>query len=242
LTTSYIRVGGVWRDLPPAFLSHLNDFVKLMPKQIDDYDAMLGDGPMWRERLEGVGKLSREDVINMGLTGVMLRGSGVDWDLRRDMPYGGYENYDFKVPVSQAGDSYARYLCRMEEMRQSVRIIEQAIANLPAGLYKTDERKVSLPPRAELDISMEALIHHFKLMTEGFRVAPGMCYHAIEASKGELGYFIYGDGSGVPYRLHVRGPSFNNLFAINKMSKGHMLSDIVTNIGSIDIVLGEVDR
>jgi len=242
LTTSYIRVGGVWRDLPPAFITNLKDLLKLLPKQFDEYDDMLTSGPLWRERLEGIGYLSREDAINMGMTGPMLRGSGVDWDLRRDMPYGGYENYDFKVPVSQAGDCYARYLNRMEEMRQSVRIIEQALANLPDGLYKTDERKVSLPPRAELDVSMEALIHHFKLVTEGFRVAPGICYHGIESSKGELGYFLYSDGSGVPYRLHVHGPSFNNLFAISKMSKGEMLSDVVTNIGTIDIVLGEVDR
>ncbi len=242
LTTSYIRVGGVWRDLPPAFITNLKDLLKLLPKQFDMYDDMLTSGPLWRERLEGIGYLSREDAINMGMTGPMLRGSGVDWDLRRDMPYGGYENYDFKVPVSQAGDCYARYLNRMEEMRQSVRIIEQALANLPDGLYKTDERKVSLPPRAELDVSMEALIHHFKLVTEGFRVAPGICYHGIESSKGELGYFLYSDGSGVPYRLHVHGPSFNNLFAISKMSKGEMLSDVVTNIGTIDIVLGEVDR
>jgi len=242
LTTSYIRVGGVWRDLPPAFLTNLKELIKMLPKQFDQYEAMLTSGPLWRERLEGIGYLSREDAISMGMTGPMLRGSGVDWDLRRDMPYGGYENYDFKVPVSQAGDCYARYLNRMEEMRQSVRIIEQAVANLPDGLYKTDERKVSLPPRAELDVSMEALIHHFKLVTEGFRVPPGMHYHGIEASKGELGYFIYSDGSGVPHRLHVHGPSFNNLFAISKMSKGEMLSDIVTNIGTIDIVLGEVDR
>ena len=242
LTTSYIRVGGVWRDLPPAFLTNLKELIKMLPKQFDQYEAMLTSGPLWRERLEGIGYLSREDAISMGMTGPMLRGSGVDWDLRRDMPYGGYENYDFKVPVSQAGDCYARYLNRMEEMRQSVRIIEQAVANLPDGLYKTDERKVSLPPRAELDVSMEALIHHFKLVTEGFRVPPGMHYHGIEASKGELGYFVYSDGSGVPHRLHVHGPSFNNLFAISKMSKGEMLSDIVTNIGTIDIVLGEVDR
>ncbi len=242
LTTSYIRVGGVWRDLPPSFMSNLQDLVKMLPKQFDEYEDMLTSGPLWRERLEGIGYLSRADAIDMGMTGPMLRGSGVDWDLRRDMPYGGYENYDFKVPVSQAGDCYARYLNRMEEMRQSVRIIEQAMANLPDGLYRTDERKVSLPPRAELDISMEALIHHFKLMTEGFRVNPGMCYYGIEASKGELGYYIYSDGSGVPHRLHVRGPSFNNLYAISKMSKGEMLSDIITNIGTIDIVLGEVDR
>ena len=242
LTLSYIRIGGVWKDLPPAFLTNLRDLLKMLPKQFDEYEAMLTSGPLWRERLEGIGYLSREDAINMGMSGPMLRGSGVDWDLRRDMPYGGYENYDFKVPVSNAGDCYARYLNRMEEMRQSVRIIEQAVANLPDGLYRTDERKISLPPRAELDVSMEALIHHFKLVTEGFRVPPGMCYQGIEASKGELGYFVYSDGSGVPYRLHVHGPSFNNLFAISKMSKGEMLSDIVTNIGTIDIVLGEVDR
>ncbi len=242
LTTSYIRVGGVWRDLPPAFLDRLGEFLRVMPGYVDDYEAMLTSGPLWRERLEGIGVLSRDEVINMGLTGPMLRGSGVDWDLRRDMPYGGYENYDFQVPVSQGCDCYARYVVRMEEMRQSLRIIQQAVANLPDGLYKVDDRKVSLPPRAELDVSMEALIHHFKLVTEGFRVPPGMIYHAIEASKGELGYFVVSDGSGVPYRLHVRGPSFNNLYAINKMSTGRMLSDIVTNIGSIDIVLGEVDR
>jgi NADH dehydrogenase I D subunit len=242
LTTSYIRIGGVWKDLPPAFMSDLRDFVAIMPRYIDDYETMITSGPIWQERLENIGVLTRAEVINMGLTGAMLRGSGVDWDLRRDMPYGGYENYDFVVPVATEGDCYARYIVRMQEMRQSIRIIEQAIKNLPDGLYRTDDRKISLPPRAELDVSMEALIHHFKLMTEGFRVPPGMVYQAIEASKGELGYFVVSDGSAIPYRLHVRGPSFNNLFAISKMCRGAMLSDIVTNIGSIDIVLGEVDR
>lgn len=242
LTVSYIRIGGVWKDLPPAFISNLRDLIAVLPRYFDDYEAMVTSGPVWQERLEGIGKLSRKEVIDMGLTGPMLRGSGVDWDLRRDMPYGGYENYDFKVPIYTDGDCYARYLVRIEEMRQSVRIIEQALNNLPDGIYRTDERKVSLPPRAELDVSMEALIHHFKLMTEGFRVPPGMAYHGIESSKGELGYFLVSDGSAVPYRLHVRGPSFNNLYAISKMCKGVMLSDVVTNIGSIDIVLGEVDR
>jgi NADH dehydrogenase I D subunit len=242
ITLSYIRIGGVWRDVPQAFLDNLADLLRILPAQFDEYEAMLTGVPLWQERLENIGVLTGEEVINMGLTGPMLRGSGVDWDLRRDMPYGGYENYDFKVPVQTAGDCYARYLVRMEEMRQSVRIVEQALANLPDGLFRSDDRKVSLPPRAELDVSMEALIHHFKLMTEGFLVAPGMSYHAIESSKGELGYYIYSDGSAVPYRLHVRGPSFNNLYAISKMSRGHMLSDVVTNIGSIDIVLGEVDR
>lgn len=242
LTVSYIRVGGVWADLPEAFLTHLQDFVRVMPKKIDDYERMLTKQAVWQERLQGIGVLSREQVMEMGLTGPMLRGSGVDWDLRRDMPYGGYENYDFKVPVQTDGDGYARYLVRMEEMRQSLRIISQAIANLPDGIYKTDNRKVSLPPRAELDLSMESLIHHFKLMTEGFHVNPGFYYHGIEASKGELGFYLYSDGSPRPYRLHIHGPSFNNLYAIDTMSRGEMLSDIVTNIGSIDIVLGEVDR
>ena len=242
LTVSYIRVGGVWKDLPPAFLTELEDFLNVMPGYIDDYEEMLTDVPLWQERLEGIGYLSREEAINMGMTGPMLRGSGVDWDLRRDMPYGGYENYKFDVPISDRGDCYGRYLIRMEEMRQSLRIIKQAVAKLPDGAYKSEDRKVSLPPRSELDVSMESLIHHFKLVTEGFQVPPGMMYHGIEASKGELGFFIYSDGSGKPYRLHVRGPSFNNLYAISKMSRGHMLSDVVTNIGSIDIVLGEVDR
>lgn len=242
LTLSYIRVGGVWKDVPPAFLTNLQELVNFLPSAFDSYERMLTEAPIWRERLEGVGYLSREEVIDMGLSGPMLRGSGVDWDLRRDVPYSGYEKFDFEVPVATEGDCYARYLVRLQEMRQSVRILQQALDNLPDGLYKTDERKISLPPRAELDVSMEALIHHFKLVTEGFNVPPGMFYHGIEASKGELGFYIYSDGSGKPYRLHIHGPSFNNLYAIGKMSHGEMLSDLVTNIGSIDFVLGEVDR
>jgi NADH dehydrogenase I D subunit len=242
LTLSYIRVGGVWKDLPPAFLENLKEQVKILPPLFDEYEAMLTDGPVWRNRLEGIGKLTRDEVLNMSLTGPLARGSGVDWDLRRDAPYSGYENYDFKVPVETAGDCFARYLVRMEEMRQSVRIVEQTIKNLPDGLFKTDDRKISAPPRAELDVSMEALIHHFKLYTEGFQVPPGMVYNTIEGSKGEYGEFIYSDGSGVPYRLHVRGPSYNNMYAISRMSKGGMLSDVVANIASIDPVLGEVDR
>ena len=242
LTLSYVRVGGVYRDLPPAFLPRLEEVLRVLPKLFDDYERMLTELPIWNARLRGIGKLTRDEVINMGLTGPLMRGSGVDWDLRRDTPYLGYEEYDFKVPVGTEGDCYARYLVRMEEMRQSVRIIHQTIKKLPGGPWKTDDRKVALPPRAELDVSMEALIHHFKLMTEGFLVPAGQMYHGIEGSKGELGFFIYSDGSGVPYRLHMRGPSFNNMFAISKMSRGHMLSDVVANIASIDPVLGEVDR
>ena len=242
LTTSYIRIGGVWKDLPEAFLGALSEFCDLFPGRIDEYRDLVKDSPIWRTRLEGIGMVGREDALAMGLTGPMLRGSGVDWDLRRDQPYSGYEQYEFDVPTSDRGDGFGRYEIRMEEMRQSVRIIRQALDRLPDGLYRSDDRKVNPPPRTELDVSMESLIHHFKLFTEGFKVPPGMYYHGIEASKGELGFFIYSDGSGKPYRLHVRGPSFNNLYAISGMSRGLMLSDIITNIGSIDIVLGEVDR
>ncbi len=242
LTVSYIRIGGVWQDLPDAFIGHLKDFIRLMPQKISEYEAMLTDAPLWQERLTDIGHISRDDALAMGLTGPMLRGSGVDWDLRRDRPYSGYEGYEFEVPTSDRGDCYGRFSVRMEELRQSVRILEQAVDNLPSGLYKSNNRKVAAPPRAELDVSMEALIHHFKLMTEGFHVPPGFFYHGIESSKGELGFFVYSDGSAKPYRLHVHGPSFNNLYAIDHLCRGEMLSDVVTNIGSIDIVLGEVDR
>ncbi len=242
LTVSYIRIGGVWQDLPDAFVSELKDFLRVMPQKISEYEAMVTEAPLWQERLTGIGYVSGDDALSMGLTGPMLRGSGIDWDLRRDRPYSGYEAYEFEVPTSDSGDCYGRFKIRLEEMRQSVRILEQAVDNLPSGLYKSNNRKVALPPRAELDVSMEALIHHFKLMTEGFHVAPGYFYHGIENSKGELGFFVYSDGSAKPYRLHVHGPSFNNLYAIDHISRGEMLSDVVTNIGSIDIVLGEVDR
>ena len=242
LTVSYIRIGGVWQDLPDAFVSELKDFLRVMPQKISEYEAMVTEAPLWQERLTGIGYISGDDALSMGLTGPMLRGSGIDWDLRRDRPYSGYEAYEFEVPTSDSGDCYGRFKIRLEEMRQSVRILEQAVDNLPSGLYKSNNRKVALPPRAELDVSMEALIHHFKLMTEGFHVAPGYFYHGIENSKGELGFFVYSDGSAKPYRLHVHGPSFNNLYAIDHISRGEMLSDVVTNIGSIDIVLGEVDR
>ena len=242
LTVSYIRIGGVWQDLPDSFVAELKDFLRVMPQKISEYEAMVTEAPLWQERLIGIGHVSAEDALGMGLTGPMLRGSGVDWDLRRDQPYSGYEAYEFEVPTSDSGDCYGRFKIRLEEMRQSVRILEQAVDNLPGGLYKSNNRKVALPPRAELDVSMEALIHHFKLMTEGFHVAPGFFYHGIENSKGELGFFVYSDGSARPYRLHVHGPSFNNLYAIDHISRGEMLSDVVTNIGSIDIVLGEVDR
>jgi len=242
LTTSYIRIGGVWRDIPPAFESRVRDFLALMPARLDEYERMLTDNPVWRKRTQGIGKLTAEQAIALGVTGPMLRATGVPYDLRKVRPYSGYENYDFEIPTSTDGDAYARYLVRVNEMRQSLRIIEQALDNLPDGPYKTPDHKVTLPPREELDTSMEALIHHFKLVTEGIRPPPGQVYMSTENPKGEFGIFIISDGSAHPYRVRVRGPSFVNLQALDPMSRGHLVADLVTNIGSVDIVLGEVDR
>ncbi|HIC89011.1 MAG TPA: NADH dehydrogenase (quinone) subunit D [Anaerolineae bacterium] len=242
LTTSYIRIGGVWKDVPPAFEQAVRDFLAYFPARIDDYEQMLTDNPIFRKRLEGIGKLTTEDAIALGVTGPMLRATGLPYDIRRVRPYCGYEQYDFEIPTATEGDSYARYLVRMQEMRQSLRIIEQALDRLPDGLYKTADRKVALPPREELDTSMEALIHHFKLVTEGIKPPSGEVFHSIENPKGELGYLIVSDGSPKPYRLHIRTPSFVNLQATDHMARGHLLSDIITIIGSIDIVLGDVDR
>ena len=242
LTTSYLRVGGVSADLPPAFAPRVQELLNILPERFDEYERMLTDNPIWRPRLEGIGVISSEDAIAMGLTGPMLRGSGVQYDLRKAQPYCNYEQYDFEIPVFPEGDSFARYMVRLQEMRQSVRIIQQAIDNLPEGDYIVDDPKYAPPKRDLLDQSMEALIHHFKLFTEGFQAPAGEAYHGIEASKGEMGFYIVSDGSAHPYRCRIHTPSFVNLHAIEMMSVGHLFSDIVTNIGSIDIVLGDVDR
>ncbi len=242
LTVSYIRIGGVWKDLPPAFPDRLREFLEIMPKRIDDYERMLTDNPIWLNRTVGIGKLTPEQAIALSLSGPMIRSTGIPYDLRRVRPYCGYENYDFEVVTATEGDAYARYLVRIGEMRQSLRIIRQALESMPEGDYKIPNYKVSLPPREELDTSMEALIHHFKLMTEGLRPPAGQVYHSIENQKGEFGIFLVSDGGPRPYRVHVRGPSFVNLQAIDTMSRGHLVADLITNIGSIDIVLGEVDR
>ena len=242
LTTSYIQVGGVQWDLPPAFEPRLRELLAILPERFDEYERMLTNNPIWRNRLEGVGYLSAEDAIAMSVTGPMLRGSGVKYDLRKAQPYCNYDQYDFEIPCYTEGDSYARYFVRIEEMRQSRRIVEQALDNLPDGDYRLDDPKIAPPKRELLDQSMEALIHHFKLFTEGFRPPAGEAYHGIEASKGEMGVYLVSDGGPKPYRCRVRTPSFANLQAIELMSKGHLFSDLVTIIGSIDIVLGDVDR
>ncbi|HEY80048.1 MAG TPA: NADH dehydrogenase (quinone) subunit D [Anaerolineae bacterium] len=242
LTTSYMRVGGVSDDLPPAFIPRMREFLDYMDARLDEYRAMLDKNPLWRKRLEGVGPLSKRDAIAMGITGPMLRGSGVAYDLRRAQPYCGYDQYEFDIPTSELGDSYGRYLVRMAEMKQSVRILRQAADMLPEGDYLLDDPKIAPPKRDLLDQSMEALIHHFKLYTEGVRPRPGEVYRAIEAPKGEMGFYIISDGSAHPYRLRIRTPSFANLQSIAMLSKEHLFSDLVVIIGTIDIVLGDVDR
>ncbi len=242
MTTSYFNVGGLRWPLPGAFEDAVRHFLKTFPGGVKDFEDMLTHNPVWIKRLKDVGYLSKEDAIALGVTGPLLRGSGVELDLRKARPYSSYDQFDFDIPVSDAGDSYGRYLIRMEELRQSLRIIGQALNKLGTGPHKTDDRKVALPPREEISTSMEALIHHFKLVTEGFKPPKGQVYGMIENPKGILAFGIISDGSAVPYRLRVRGPSFVNLQATDIMSRGSLLSDIVTIIGTIDIVLGEVDR
>ncbi len=242
LTLSYMRIGGLAADVPPAFDYKVRQVLEVMPSRIDEYERMLTDSVIFRGRTEGVGPLSAEDALALGVTGPMLRASGVPYDLRRVRPYCGYEQYDFDVVTETGCDVFSRYLVRVNEMRQSLRIIQQALDNLPAGPVNVDNRKVVPPPREELDHDMEALIHHFKLWTEGMKTPPGSIYHAVENPKGILGFFLVSDGSAHPYRLRVRGPSFVNLQALNRMASGQYVADLIASLGSVDIVLGEVDR
>jgi NADH-quinone oxidoreductase subunit D len=220
----------------------VEEVVKTFPHHIDEYETLITGNPIFRERTQGLGVLSAEDAINYGVTGPTLRGSGVPYDLRKAQPYSSYDQFDFDVPIGRRGDIYDRYLVRMREMRESLRIIDQAMAGLPEGPVNTTDRKVALPPRNEINTSMESLIRHFKLVTEGFRVPTGTVYQAIESPRGELGFLLVSDGSNRPYRCKVRAPSFSNLSALPHMAKGELLPDLVAVIGSIDIVLGDVDR
>jgi NADH-quinone oxidoreductase subunit D len=242
LTPSYISVGGLRRDVPEAFVPAVRTMVANFRRNMRDWEAMLTKNPIWLSRNVGIGYLTLEKAIALGVTGPLLRGSGLAFDLRKYAPYAGYDEYDFDVPTATEGDCYARYLIRLEEMRQSLRIIEQGLAKLSAGPVKSDDHKITMPPREQLDTSMEGLIHHFKLVTEGFHVPAGETYMAIEAPKGELGYYIVSDGGPKPYRIKVRGPSFSNISAAPVMAQGLLFSDMVSIIGSIDITMGEVDR
>ena len=242
MMTTYIRPGGLWRDVPVEFEAAVRNILKTFPKRIDQYEALLTRNPLMLDRTFGIGKLTGEECLNFGVTGPMLRASGVKWDLRKTRPYSGYEQYDFEIPTRTEGDVYARFLVRLEEMRQSLKIVGQALDKLPLGPVRSNNYKFVPPPRSEIGVSMEALIHHFKLWTEGFNTPKGSIYSAIESPRGELGVYLESDGGPKPYRIHWRTPSFDNLQSIPLMAKGVLVADLVAIIGSVDIVLGDVDR
>jgi len=242
MMTTYFRPGGLWRDVPVEFEGAVREFLKIIPQRIDEYETLLTKNPLFLDRTVGIGKISGEEAVNWGVTGSTLRGSGVNYDVRKFAPYSGYEQYDFEVPLRSEGDTYARYLVRIEEMRQSIRIIQQAMDKLPIGPVRSSNYKFVPPPRSEIGTSMEALIHHFKLWTEGFNAPQGSVYVPVESPRGELGVYLEGDGGPKPYRIHFRTPSFDNLQALPVMAKGHLVADLVAIIGSIDIVLGDIDR
>jgi NADH-quinone oxidoreductase subunit D len=240
--TRYFQVGGLAEDVPPGFWGECAKFVELMPKAIDDYEALVDRSEIWLERTQGIGLLSADDAIALGQSGPVLRGSGVDWDLRRAQPYLAYDQVDFQVPVYEEGDVYARYRVRMEEMRESVKIVEQAMRRMPEGPWIADDRKVVLPPREELHTSMESLIHHFKIVTEGFRVPEGEVYVTIESPRGELGCYVVSDGGPKPWRVKFRAPSFAALEATATCMRQALVADMIAIVGSLDTVMGEVDR
>jgi len=242
MMTTYFRPGGLWRDVPDEFEDTVRQFVEYFPKRIDQYETLLTKNPLFLDRTQEIGVVSGEEAVRWGLSGPTLRGSGVAYDLRKASPYSGYEQYEFDVPTETSGDVYGRYMVRMEEFRQSIRIVQQALDNLPEGPTRSDNRKYVPPPRSELGTSMEALIHHFKLWTEGFDVPKGSVYLPIESARGELGVFLESDGGAKPYRVHYRTPSFLHLQALPKMAVGHLVADLVAIIGSVDIVLGDADR
>jgi NADH-quinone oxidoreductase subunit D len=242
MMTTYIRPGGVWRDVPVEFETAVRDFIKIFPKRVAEYEKLLTKNPLFIDRMVNIGYLSKETALSYGVTGPMLRASGVNWDLRKVRPYMGYEQYDFNVPVLTEGDTYARYLVRIEELRESLKIVEQALNKLPMGPVRSDNRKFVPPPRSEIGVSMEALIHHFKLWTEGFLAPDASIYSAIESPRGELGVLLAGDGGPKPRRVHMRTPSFDNLSVLPELVKGHLVADLVAILSSTDIVLGDIDR
>jgi NADH-quinone oxidoreductase subunit D len=242
MMTTFNRPGGLWRDVPAEFEDAVRNVLKTFPKRFDQYEALLTENPLFIDRTKGIGVISAEEALAIGMTGSSLRGSGVPYDIRKVRPYMGYEQYDFEVPVRTEGDVYARYVVRVQEMRQSLRIIEQALDKLPSGPVRSNNRKFVPPPRSELGHSMEAVIHHFKLWTEGFPAPEESVYVSVESPRGELGVFLEGDGSAKPYRVYWRTPSFDNLQALPRLAQGHLVADVVAIIGSVDIVLGDVDR
>ena len=242
MNLSYFRIGGVARDLPDGFVEKVREFVNDFPARLRDYETLLTKNKIWLMRTKNVGVISAEDAINYGLSGPSIRGSGVKWDVRKSEPYSSYDEMDFIIPVGQNGDVYDRYIVRLEEMRQSNEIVRQAMDTIPKGKFIADLPDVTLPPKENLKKSMEAMIHHFKVVTDGICPPVGEVYSCVEAPKGELGFYIVSDGTKNPYRVKIRPPSFVNLEGLQKMVEGHLIADVVAVIGSLDIVLGEIDR
>ena len=242
LHANYFRPGGVHQDLPRGLIEDMIKFCADFPKIIDDLETLLTDNRIFKQRNVDIGIVSKQDALDYSFSGVMLRGSGVAWDLRKSQPYDCYEQLDFKIPIGKNGDCYDRYLCRIEEMRESVNIINQCIVKIPKGPVKTQDAKITPPPKKELKNSMEALIHHFKLFTEGYRVDKDEIYTCVEAPKGEFGVYLISDGSNKPYKCKIKAPGFSHLQAMDYLIKGHMLADVPAVLGSMDIVFGEVDR
>lgn len=239
---AYIRPGGVYADIPLGMADDIYKFCLQFPGRIDEIEELLTGSRIWKQRLVDIGTVTADQALEWGFSGVMLRGSGVPWDLRRAQPYEIYDELEFGIPIGKNGDSYDRYLCRLQEMRESTKIVVQCLNLLEPGPVRVDDRKVSPPARRAMKEDMESLIHHFKLFTEGYCPPPGETYTAVEAPKGEFGVYLVSDGSNRPYRLHIRAPGFSHLQGLEMMSKGHMLADVVAIIGTQDIVFGEVDR
>jgi NADH-quinone oxidoreductase subunit D len=242
LTPSFLRIGGVAKDITLDFVKSVRDFVKWFPKAVEGYNTLLTDNIIWRKRTMGIGSISAEEAVNYGMTGPSLRGSGVSYDIRKALPYCSYDDFDFQIPVGENGDVYDRYLVRMEEFKQSLRIIDQAIENLPEGPIKADNPWVSNPETDEVTEDISSLIRRFKIQSEGPKSPIGEVYHSVEGSKGELGFYLVGDGTAQPYRMKIRSPCFILTSALPRLLKGHMIADAISIIGSIDIVLGEIDR
>ena len=242
LHANYFRAGGVHKDLPIGLDIEISEFCNSFPKIIDDLETLLTDNRIFKQRNVDIGIVSKQDALDYSFSGVMLRGSGVPWDLRKSQPYDCYNNFEFNIPVGKNGDCYDRYLCRIEEMRECVKIINQCLEQMPKGPVKTNDGKISPPSKKDIKESMEALIHHFKLFTEGYRVDKDEIYTAVEAPKGEFGVYLISDGSSKPYKCKIRAPGFSHLQAMDYLIKGHMLADVPAVLGSMDIVFGEVDR
>ncbi len=242
MMTSYFRVGGLALEPPHGWEERIGGFIRGFPRHVDEYEELLTNNRIWIERTRGVGKMALCDMLDLGITGPMIRAAGVPWDTRKTQPYTGYEKFDFEVPVRQESDVYARYQVRVEEMRQSARIVTQALEGMPGGQWTADAPHVVLPGREKMKTQMEALIHHFKIVTEGFRVPEGEVYEVIESPRGELGYYVVSDGGTCPLRVHVRAPSFGNLQAAPAMIQGALIADVIACLGSMDFVLGDTDR